>query len=184
MDMQILLFGIAWVTAIVSWLLSIAELIATNRFSEWPYSKGLRVLNYETTLSLPTCIEEKVIDLKDVKAKIINEHKIFFRQKMKLFGFKISTPFPIKGVILHKEGKWIVDGRLPIFTVVFIVAWLFGWSVGGISSIVKSNFNEGISSLLMGWLVAAILVVISVPVEKRRAKLAVKEIETYVNSLA
>lgn len=181
MDIETIIFIAAWSIGIISWFLSIAELIATNRFSKWPYSKGSRILKNKSNISIPKKTLEKELDFKNSKAKIISENKILFRQKIKLFGFRVYTPFPIKGVIFNSNGQTYIEGRIPLFVQVFFVAWLVGWTVGGVANLTKSNGDNGYMFLLGGWLAAAGIVAISIPIEIRRAKKTISEIELYIS---
>lgn len=184
MDIEAIIFMIAWSIGLISWFLSIAELIATSRFSEWPFTKGSRVLKYKSNISIPNKTLEKELDFNNSKAKFISGNKILFCQKMKIFGFKLHTPFPIKGLIFNDNGQTYVEGRIPLFVQVFFVAWLVGWTVGGISNLIKTNGDSGLSFLLIGWLFAAGMVAISIPIEILRAKKTVSEIELFINKSA
>lgn len=170
-----ILFVVAWVVGFISWFLAIAEMIAVKRFSEWPYLKGTKVLSYAIDYQFEIGSIGRVIQLNHAEAKVIDDSRILFRQKMRIFG--LSTPFPIKGIIYLEGESSRVEGRVPLFVQAFLIAWLLGWTVGSLMALSSPESDSGYESLAIGWLFTIGFVVFSLPIERSRAKNTVSEIE-------
>lgn len=174
-----LLFLAAWLVCLGSWFYALAEAIGIWRFWAWAYRKGFRL--FEEVVPFPMQRPASpVMNLREVKAKMISPDEILFRAPAPMFGFGIKTPFPIKATLRWSASKAVIVGRLPIGTAIFLGAWLLGWSIGGLFP--SKGDVDRLSFVLTGWLVAGVIIAISLPLERRRIRKAKEALIAYLRA--
>ncbi len=176
---EITIFLAAWIIGVISWLLAVAEFVAANRFAPWAYSIGFTIFKESANLPKILSITDKIVELDGVKLKIVSENKIFFIRKNAFFELKIRTPFPIRGIIVKNNNKWQYEAVIPLFTVIFLAAWLIGWSASGISAFARGDYKE-ITIITSGWIFVTFMALFSLNLEKKRAKAIKEKIENYL----
>jgi len=146
------------------------------------YKNGFRVFNENEAIPSPTSDKiGKTIVTDGGKFKIISNELCLFRINFPFFTFRIHTPFPIKGTISWKNGIASVEGRIPVFSSVFFLAWLTGCTAAGTLGM-ESEGLSGITFLLLGWVFASAIYLFSVPLEIRRAREIINEIASCLTS--
>jgi hypothetical protein len=109
--------------------------------------------------------------------KLIGPDHCLFRGRLGFFRVRLDTPFPVKGSIRWRGNQAEVEGRIPLFTSLFVAAWLVGWSAGGVMAMASQrSFLVGLGVLLFGWAVAGGMVALSIPLEVRRARRILDEL--------
>jgi len=179
--LHISVFMTAWFISFGSWFYLLAEMIGMWRFWPWAYRKGPKV--FEETI-LPPLRQPllQTIDLQAVKARMISPDEALFRAPAPIFGFRIHTPFPIKGILLWSAPTTTrMTGRLPIGSVMFLGAWLLGWSTAGFFP-KKDNFDP-VSFVLFGWAITGVIVAISIPLELHRIRKAKEALVAHLQGL-
>lgn len=111
------------------------------------------------------------VDLPDVRAAAVSSGQILFRAPMPLFRFWINTPFPILGTATLQSQTVHIVGRIPIGPAGFFAAWLIAWSVGGALG-ASANPPRGVAFVMIGWLFAGAMIVLSLVLELRRFRRA------------
>jgi hypothetical protein len=102
---------------------------------------------------------------------------------MRWFSFKIHTPFPIKGSLRWAGDQATVVGRIPLFTTLFLAAWLVGWTAAAVMMpLAAGGVLAGLGFLLLGWAFAVGICLFSVPFEIHRARQMLDEYEDCIAS--
>ncbi len=175
---SVVLFMAAWGVGIVSWFLGIAEFVAMARFWPWAFGIGVRVWRETRPVPLPTGAVGTEIETSRGKVKLVDPGCCLFRRTMGLAGYDVRTPFPLKGAIRWNGDRATVEGRVPVFSTLFLAAWLVGWTVAGFMMARQTGprtLATGI--LLLGWVVATGMILFSIPFEIRRARQVLAEYE-------
>ncbi|WP_029920628.1 hypothetical protein [Nevskia soli] len=176
--LPISLFMAASLITFSSWFYLVAEMIGMWRFWPWAYRTGLKVFEESVQQPLRHPLL-RAIDLEAVKARMISPDEVLFRAPAPIFGFRINTPFPIKGTLLWSDSTAIrVIGRLPIGSVAFLGAWLVGWSTAGFFP--KKDDLDPVSFVLFGWAIAGVMVAVSLPLELHRIRKAKEALVAYL----
>jgi hypothetical protein len=178
--LSIVLFGAAIIIAFVSWFLIIVESIGMWRFWPWVFRTGIRVFNETHSLAVPTLVIGSEVETDSGKFKAIALGICLFRfRRPRWFSFVLHTPFPIKGSVRWDGTLARVEGRIPVFTTLFLAAWLLGWTVGGFMAVFQGKeYTLGIGVTLLGWAIIAGMSVFSIPFEIRRARKVFCELQT------
>ena len=161
------LFIIAWLIGFLSLIFMFIEGFATLKFSSWSFTNGIIVL--KRTIQLPVKIDKNIKSkaLKNCKIKIASENEIYFWNNIKRTFFSRNSAFAIKGTITKQSGQWIMTGRIPISSTLFVLAFsLVCFIVGGIFLFI------GLGLVLLIFLSCVVL-------ERKRSKTVVSEIESY-----
>lgn len=175
------LFGAALLVGVASWFLAIWESIAMWRFSPWIFRAGIRVLDESWSLPVPAMGMGSILETKNGKFKIVSHELYLFRLRARWTGILVAMPFPIKGTIRWSGNLARVEGRIPVFTTAFLLAWVVGWTAGSVLAIVQpGGFLVGLKFLLLGWLTAGGICLISIPFEIRRARKLLDELEEQI----
>ncbi len=120
------------------------------------------------------------------KFRFINDHELLFCSKFQLFAFKIHTLFPIKGRLNWATVPTRLEGRIPLGTTLFLLAWLVGWTTGGVMVALGQadppGLLGGVVFTALGWAFAAGMYFVSLPIELRRARAIAQEIQAQLAS--
>jgi len=176
------LFIAAWGAGVALWLLAIGESVGMWRF--WPrvFEIGVRVLQEARSLPLPTLAVGSEFETKSGKFKIIAPQLCFFRMRMSCMNADLHTPFPIKGSLRWNGSRVAIEGRIPVFTTLFLAAWLVAWTIGmAIVASKPGNLVGGVAYLFLGWAFTAGICLLSIPFEIRRAMRILREFEAQVS---
>ena len=134
----------------LSFIFFIVELLLMGLFSKWIYKVGIVVLRYKIDLKLPLTYQEDELKFKTARVKFVSPTKILFRSKILMFNMRMNTPFPVKGIILEKDGETIVEGRIPLGSTIFIglisFSMIGGWFIG---SFIKGSIGMFFGALAM-----------------------------------
>jgi hypothetical protein len=179
--LEAVIFIAAWVAAMGSWFLAIFESIGMWKFHRWAFTTGIVALSDDRVLPNPRgrLPLNEVVETANGKFLLTGPNECFFRSKFHWFSFHVQTPFPLKGSIQWSSGNARICGRLPIFTVLFMAAWVVGWTAGSIMAVGSGNDRGpgGVPAVAFGLGVAGGMFAISLPIERRRAKALVAELE-------
>jgi hypothetical protein len=183
MNVGYLLFVAAWVVAVVSSFFGIAEAWAVFRLYRWPFRAGLEVLSgagpapgWLIGLSVGALYETT-----NAKVRRLDTDAVAFREKVRIFRIRVHTPFALKSVIRAVNDQYVLEGRLPIGSSLFLAAWLCGWLTASIVMAPDQPLHGIPSNLLFGAfgvLFAGVLIGVSIPLELRRARLLAEEVLT------
>lgn len=189
-DIAITVFMGAWVIGVASWFFGAYEFITLHLFIPSSFNFGKLALTASEQIPFdPFSIQQgAIIKTRNGKFKFVGRQECLFIEKFQLFAFRLHTPFPIKGKIRWTDGSAKIEGRLPLGTTLFIVAWLVGWTAGAVGLYAQDASTyldpavllfSGIF-LLLGWGFAAGMYMLSVPHEIRRARSMVEELRAYL----
>ena len=151
----------------------------------WPavFRYGVRVWQEARALPLPTRAVGSAFETRHGKFKFVDPQLCLFRWRMGWFSFDVHTPFQIKGSVRWNGSQATVEGRIPVFTTLFMAAWLVGCTVGGATMTLQpEGLVGGLGFLLLGWSFGALMCFIAVPFEVRRAKRILSEYEAHVTA--
>jgi hypothetical protein len=180
------LFFAACVAVIASGFLAVIESIGVWRFNGLVFRTGLAVLNDQRILPNPNgrFPGGETVDTANGKFLFVTPAECFFRHKSRLFSLQIHTPFPLKGTISWSGDQVRIRGRAPLSSFLIFGTWLVGWVAGSLTMIVsgREGAEAGISLLVIGVAVVGGMVAVSLPIEKRRLRKLVRELESLVAS--
>ena len=172
------LFFAAIVLGFVAWFYGVAELIGVWCFWRWAFRHGIPLVD-EPLLPVLRQTRPLQVDLPGVKAMEVEAGTILLRCPTRLFV--VNTPFPLKATLfVAADGNRIV-GRLPIGTTIFLASWLVGWTVGGAQMLTKGQ-HDAVSFMLFGWGTAALMVGVSLPLERWRMRRAARALATHLRA--
>jgi hypothetical protein len=166
------LFAISWVICICSWFYGIYEMIATLRLKESSYGLGRKVVAFTEPLRCRNAAIKlnEVVNTENGKYKFIESNRCIFRERWTpKHLLRLHTPFRLKGKLDLGQGTVIIEGRLPLGTTMFTLAWLAGWLSGGLMfGLQDGQIGNAILFTLPGVGVALITYFILIPMEKER----------------
>jgi hypothetical protein len=170
---------------VLSWFFAIFEFVAVSRFAHFPFRFGKLVYFESEAIPLPaeSIDMQKVIKTENGKFKFVTQKECLFFQKLKLWGFRLYTPFPLKGKIRWRNGSAEIEGRIPLGTSLFLGAWVIGWTAGAamlLNSGSAAFFISAPGVFIVGWVFAGGVYFLSIPYEIRRAKSMVTELKEYL----
>jgi len=179
-------FILAVILAFGSWSIAIIEMISIHSFSGFFFEIGIPV--YRTSIDFgksgsfnrPYTVIKKF----EGKFKFTNENKIYFLSQIFWFKFfRTSTPFPFKASgIIKSNGKIDIVARIPLGTTMFLLFWVIGWTAGTIGMSIQSGNYGALAFGLIGWGFAALIILISYPIEKKRMDLMVGELKEIITA--
>jgi hypothetical protein len=147
-------------------------MIATLRLKKSSYGLGRKIVAFTE----PFQCRNDAIKLNEVaktengKYKFIESNRcIFIERWTPKHLLRLHTPFPLKGNLNFGQGTVTIEGRLPLGTTMFTLAWLAGWFSGGVMlGLQDGQFGTAILFTLIGLGVVLITYFISIPMEKER----------------
>jgi hypothetical protein len=170
------LLTLTWNLGVFFLLLSIIEMISVHSFWTVFYRVGIPVFNRTldintADLAIHPC---QTIKKSEGKFQFSADNRVYFTSRIFFFRlFRFVTPFPLKIVGTTKANNKIdLVGRLPIGMTMFILCWLFGWTVVAVSS----EFLNSIAFGLIGWGFVGIMIIISYWIEKQRVETMIEEL--------
>jgi hypothetical protein len=104
-------------------VLAIGEAIGMWLF--WPqvlFRTGFLVLQETRSIPLPTPAVGSEFETKSGRFKIIAPQLCFFRRRM--HWLSVFMPFSIKGSLRWNGSGMEVEGRFPVFSILFFAAWI------------------------------------------------------------
>ena len=147
-------FMAAWVVGVASLFLAVAESIGMRRFAGWVFRSGLVVLAEDRIIPNPAgrSLSHRTIETANGEFRFVDSGECFFRSHFRVSGARVQTSFPLKGSIRWSGDHAHIKGRLPIFTAVFMGAWLVGWTAGFVAMIGSGGVGTavGVAFLLIG----------------------------------
>jgi hypothetical protein len=184
-DSAQVVFAVVGAVAAAAWVLAAAEWVATLALASWAYRLGPTVLREIHPLPVPREGAEGRWETENAVARLVPPALCLFRFRVRLFGFTLHTPFLVKGTVRWQDSGAVVEGRIPLFPLVFLAMWLIGCTVGGAMLATESEtFWVGIGLLAIGWLFPICLALLSIPFEKDRARTAFAEVEALLGAPA
>ena len=177
-DSAAVLFGIIGGIAALAWILMLVEWIGTLALSALVFRTGIVVLRETHALSPPAVRAGGRLETEDAVCRFVGPGHCLFRYRVRLFGFTLHTPFLVKGTARWEGTSVTATGRIPVFPIVFLVAWALGFTLGG-AILIRGDESVwiGIGLLLVGWVFALAMCLVSIPFEIQRARLALEEIQ-------
>ena len=180
-----IVFCAAWVIGVLSWFFAIFESIAVSRFAHLPFGFGKLVYLESEAIPLPaeSIRMQQVIKTENGKLKFVSQKECLFFPKFKWWGFRLYTPFPVKGKIRWRNGMAEIEGRIPLGISVFLGAWVVGWTAGALMVLGSDSaaFFISLGVFIAGWVFAGGMYFLCVPYEIRRAKTIVIELKEYLS---
>jgi hypothetical protein len=147
------LFVAACCVGVASWLLALLEGIAVLRLQDWAFRIGPVATVYETGVECPIGLSVvSAAETAHVKYRVLEGRRCLFRRKFALFEFRWNTPLELKGVISWADGKLTTSARYLLGVTLFFLAWLTGWTIGGLMFVIKGQII-GLAFIGLGWLV-------------------------------
>jgi hypothetical protein len=167
----------------LAWILTIVEWIGTLCFSALVFRIGIVVFRETQALPPSPIGSDDRLETDNAVYRSAGPNCWLFRFRVRIFGFTLHTPFLVKGTARWEGTSVTTTGRIPVFPIVFLVAWALGFTAGGVM-VIRSDESAwlGIGLLLLGWLFALGLCLISIPFEIQRARLAFEEIHEALSS--
>src|SRR5579862_1219750 len=124
MPVHMMLFLVAWCIGVACFFLAIVEAVGMLCFWGWTFGMGVRIWQDRSSLHPPAAETGAIIETENGKFKVLAPTVCIFRIKMPTFGFHVHTPFPIKGTLRWDGNGSTIEGRIPIFTTLFLCTWL------------------------------------------------------------
>ena len=147
------LFVAACCVGVASWLLAVLEGIGVLRLQDWVFRIGPVATVYQTGVACPVGLSVvSAAETADIKYRVLEGHRCLFRRKFTLFEFRWNTPLELKGVISWTDGTLTTSARYLLGVTLFFLAWLTGWTIGGIMFVIKGQLM-GLTFVALGWLV-------------------------------
>ena len=168
-----MLFMASVAAGFACWLFAVVEAVGIWRFWPWAFRLGLQII--ERRLPRPTNPSPVTGQLESsyLRAAVIDQRHILFRAPIPVFGFRIHTPFPIHGAATLEADGVYVTGRIPLGAVGFLLAWISGWTTGGVMA--GSQVPIGAFGMVaLGWLFAGAMIIFSLMVERPRFERALE----------
>lgn len=155
------------------WMFAVVEAVGIWRFWPWAFRLGLKII--ERRLARPTKPSPVTgrLESSHLRAAVIDQRHILFRAPIPVFGFRIHTPFPIHGAATLEADGVYVTGRIPLGAVGFLLAWITGWTVGGVMAGSQVPIG-GFGMVALGWLFAGGMIIVSLLVERPRFERALE----------
>lgn len=174
------IFLAAWATGMVSFLLGLAELVAIWRLDEWAYRRGPCVFRDRRPFPRPVAAIQQTLKTSNGKFRLVTPDLCLFRAKVPM-AVHVTTPFPVKGSVRWHGDLAEVEGRVPLFTTIFFLAWLVGAAGFGLTVVVsQKGLVRGLLVVLIGWGFVFGMIAASIPLEVRRARRVLNELESYL----
>lgn len=181
-------FGVAWVVAFGSMILSLGEWLGIVWFTPWVYRRGLVAFSDEQPLPPPggRFSPRQIVETDHGKFCFVGPEECLFRSK---FSWYRRKPLPLKGTIRWSGDRAHLQARVPITLTCFVVACASGWMLGPIMMVAKEGlaaapFGVGIAALVL--LVIGVSLIVGLVMETDRLRSAVGELavalQTSVNS--
>ena len=179
-----ILFIVVWILGVCSWLIAIFEMISVHSFWRFAFKMGIPVkkISLETESNNFEFPANRTIKMDEGKFLFTNDRKVYFLSQLFLFRFRLSTPFPFRGIAtLQPDNKIDIIATIPIGPTLFFLFWILGWTFGSIGLGLQSGDFSSIGFALIGWLFAGVIFGISYPVEKRRFDTMISELKQIVS---
>jgi hypothetical protein len=186
----IAVFLIAWVVGVASWFLGLAESLGMWRFKPLAFRLGLVGLREDRVLPNPygRLPVGEPFETQNGKFILTPQDGCLFRSRFQRFGFRLHTPFPMKGSVRWVGDHAHIECRIPMFPMVFMAAWIVGWTTGLIMLIVSEGEGAGaaigLAFFAIGVGAVVAMTALSIRFERGRAVKLVAELEARLNSLA
>jgi hypothetical protein len=121
-------FVVALVMAAAAMIPCAAEYYAAWQFRPWVFRRGLVVLSEEQVLPNPggRFVPNDRVETANGTFLFDAPNECHFRSK--LLPSQWRTASPVRGTIMWTGDRAQITGRLPVFFVVFVSAWLVGWT--------------------------------------------------------
>jgi len=158
---------------VACWAVAAVEAVGIWRFWPWAFRLGLKII--DRRLPRPTNPSPVTgrLNSRDLRAAVIDQRHILFRAPMSVFRFRIRTPFPIHGAATLEADGVYVTGRIPLGAVGFFLAWISGWTTGGVMAGSQVPIG-GFGMVALGWLFVGGMIIFSVFVERPRFERALE----------
>lgn len=145
------IFIAAVCVGIVSWFFSIFEFLNVLQLQDWAFGLGPVATGRETRSDCPVRLSVACLaETEHVKYRVLEGNRCVFRRKHRFFELRWNTPFEIKGIISWENGALTVRGRYFLGVTLFFVAWLAGWTVGGLMVLLERGLT-GMLFIGLGW---------------------------------
>ena len=175
------LFLVAWVVGVGAWFFLIVETVAAWRLAPWVFRIGLPIVRRVVALPAPYLPStEEPFAIGDAKLRWIGPQECIFRRQFHFFRFALRTPIPVNCTLRWDGPHAVFTARTPLGAIVFLAAWLVGWTVAGLGSPSTDPSLGRTGFLLFGWGIAATMTLVSVVVERRRAEKLLDEVGEHV----
>ncbi len=166
------MFGVLWlILGLASWLFFIVESFASRLFVPFFFESGFPV--YRSTiitdvydLSFP--VNQTILKAQG-KYRFVDKDKVYFFSHPKFF--RISTPFLFKAVGILNKNKIEIRAKIPLGTTLFILFFI----IGSISLFIFFG--------LFACVVGFFMFLISIPLEEKRMRNMVAELDEIVRAL-
>ncbi len=130
-DSAAVLFGIVGGIAALAWILMLVEWIGTLALSALVFRTGIVVFREIQAVPSPAVGGGGRFETPSAVCKFVGPGYCLFRYRVRLFGFTLHTPFLVKATGRWEGPSVTATGRIPVFPIVFLVAWALGFTARG-----------------------------------------------------
>lgn len=138
-------FGFALLAAIGG----TAEWIGVLRFSAWAYRIGPLVLRQSKPIAIPPAEINHVFETEKGRFKLVEPNVCLFHPRTRWLSILDAFAVACTMTWSPEDGEATVEGRIPLFTMVFMWFWAIGWVAAGYYVV----YTQG--DPFIGWGVAA-----------------------------
>ena len=164
-------FMASWFIGVVAIVYTVVEVIAVISFASFAFSSGKIVVR----INEPLIVRPAALPVKGVTPhatfRLIGVDRCLFRESGPDLSFmRFTGPFFLKGATAFRDGHALTVGRLAVGPSVLYMAFLTGWTAGGVGLLLQdgsSALGVVILFLMLGWGVVGVLAAFSFVFAKR-----------------
>jgi hypothetical protein len=102
-----------------SWFFAVVEMVAGALFARWAFNTGIVALRASDASAVPQGSAPTEGATEHGKFRRLEDGRILVRAKWPMFGFRIHTPFPLRGTVRFADGKATLEARAPLGPMAF-----------------------------------------------------------------
>lgn len=182
-------FAVAVFVGFASWFMAAFELVSIYALTGQLFSIGPVVVSSVESIPLSHHYSPgKRIKLRYTHLKFLKPMECVFGTRLRFFPLKGARHIysPIKGTIIWtgSQAKFVV--RTPMGILVFFLAWLTGWTVGGFMFLFGGSkpLAESIAMLVIGWFFASGMLAFFTWQSRQAARSVVAEVKSFLQGEA
>ena len=164
-------FIAAWYIGVVAIFYTVIETIAVISFASFVFASGKILVRIKEPLIVrPAALSAKGVT-PHATFRLIGADRCLFRESGPgLLFMRFTGPFFLKGTMAFRDGHAVTIGRLAVGPSVLYVAFLTGWTAGGLGLLLQdgsSALGRVVLFLLLGWGILGVLAAVSIVFAKR-----------------
>jgi hypothetical protein len=140
---------ISFALAVLAAAGGVVEWIGVLRFSPWAYRVGPLALRENRRIAVPPASIGEVFETEKGRFKLVEPDTCLFHPRTRWLS--ILDSFAVAATITWRsgDGEATIEGRIPVFTMVFMWLWAIGWIAAGYYVV----YTQG--DPFVGWGIAA-----------------------------